>query len=140
MKRALTTLTVIIRLGAKLTRNILKRLKFDNETTDQVERLVYWHDTRTQPEERLVRRAVYRIGEDLFPRLLKLQYADTMAQSGWYRQEKLRRLEEVGMLFEKNHIGAAVYIPEDVKAVGRGPYSAWHETGTGDRHCLAGSA
>lgn len=87
--------------GAKLTRNILKRLKFDNETTDQVERLVYWHDTRTQPEERLVRRAVYRIGEDLFPRLLKLQYADTMAQSGWYRQEKLRRLEEVGMLFEK---------------------------------------
>ncbi|MCH1978236.1 CCA tRNA nucleotidyltransferase [Lawsonibacter sp. OA9] len=87
--------------GADRARSILKRLKFDNDTIEQVKNLVYWHDTKTQAEERLVRRAVHRIGEDLFPRLLKLQYADTMAQSGWYRQEKLRRLEGVSVLFDK---------------------------------------
>ncbi len=89
------------KVGAELAGSILKRLKFDNETIDEVKRLVYWHDTKTQVEERLVRRAVHRIGEDLFPRLLKLQYADTMAQSGWYRQDKLLRLEGVNRLFQK---------------------------------------
>lgn len=81
--------------GEKMTRGILRRLKFDNDTINKVTKLVRCHDDRPMPEIRSVRRAVNRIGEDLFPFYLEVQHADMLAQSEYKREEKSERLAGV---------------------------------------------
>lgn len=89
------------KLGEEIAVKILRRLKFDNDTLDKVRRLVRWHDFRCRPEQTAVRKAVYKVGEDIFPMLLKVQKADCMAQSQYQRAEKLERLFEVEKLYQK---------------------------------------
>lgn len=79
----------------KMAHDILRRLKLDNDTISKVCRLVKWHDYRPLPEMKAVRRAVNKIGEDLFPLYLEVQSADTLAQSDYRREEKMGRLEGV---------------------------------------------
>ena len=81
--------------GEKMARKILRRLKFDNDTINKVSKLVKYHDDRPIPEMRSVRRAVNRIGEELFPLYLEIQKADMLAQSEYRRDEKAARLEGV---------------------------------------------
>lgn len=75
--------------------NIMHRLKMDNDTIGKVKRLVEWHDYRPEPTMKSVRRAVNRIGEDIFPLFLEVWEADCLAQSTWQREEKLLRLKQV---------------------------------------------
>lgn len=79
----------------RMARVILRRLRFDNDTTDKVCRLIRWHDYRPAPLMGEVRKAVNRIGEELFPLYLEVQRADVMAQSQYRRDEKLKRLSGV---------------------------------------------
>ena len=81
--------------GEKMAKSILRRLKFDNDTISKVSRLIKYHDGRPMPEMRSVRRAVNRIGEDLFPMYLEVQEADMLAQSEYRREEKSARLKGV---------------------------------------------
>ena len=83
----------------KTARNVLRRLKLDNDTIQKVTKLVYWHDYRPEPNAKAVRRALNKVGEDLFPLLLKVQYADTMAQSEYRREEKLERIRKVEEIY-----------------------------------------
>jgi tRNA nucleotidyltransferase (CCA-adding enzyme) len=76
-------------VGAELARTILRRLKFDNDTTDRVCRLIRYHDDRPQVTPRNIRRAISRIGIDNMESLLAVKRADTMAQSLYRREEKL---------------------------------------------------
>lgn len=46
--------------GSLVARKILRRLKFDNDTTDRVCRLILCHDDNPPLQERAVRRAIYR--------------------------------------------------------------------------------
>lgn len=46
-----------------------------------------------------VRRAMNRIGEDIFPYYLEVRRADVMAQSSYQREEKLQNLTEVEELY-----------------------------------------
>lgn len=80
--------------GEELARGILRRLKFDNDTIHRVTRLVRYHDygNGIMPDRSMVRRAVNRIGEDLFPLQLMVRRADLLAQSDYQRQEKLQHL------------------------------------------------
>ena len=87
--------------GKEIAKKILRRLKFDNDTIAQVTRLIYWHDYRPAPEEKAVRRAIYKVGEDLFPLFLKVQRADNLAQSMYLREEKLERIEAVEKLYHE---------------------------------------
>lgn len=81
--------------------DILKRLKFDNDTIHRVSKLVKNHDYDVEPEKRYVRRAVNRLGEEIFPLLLKVKQADMEAQSDYLREEKEQRLYEVCRLYEE---------------------------------------
>lgn len=80
---------------------IMRRLKLDNDTIGKVKKLVYWHDYRPLPNPKAVRRAVNKVGTDLFPLLLKVQYADAMAQSDYRREEKLERICQVEKVFKE---------------------------------------
>lgn len=81
-------------MGAEMSRFILRRLRMDNDTTDKVCRLVRFHDygNGVAPDRRIVRRAVNKIGEDLFDDFILVKKADLLAQSMYLREEKLSNL------------------------------------------------
>ncbi len=82
-------------VSQELAKNILHRLKFDNETIRKVTRLVFYHDygNGVIPSDTIVRRAVNKIGEELFPLFLQVRQADMDAQSGYKRREKQENLD-----------------------------------------------
>lgn len=87
--------------GAEMTKQILRRLKFDNDTMNKVVKLVQYHDYRMPAQPTNVRRAMNKIGEELFPYYLEVRMADTLAQSTYMREEKLQNLEEIRACYEE---------------------------------------
>lgn len=87
--------------GEELAGKIMRRLKFDNETIRQVKKLVYYHDYHPAKTPAGVRKAVNRIGEELFPLYLKVQRADILAQNPDTQAGKLSDLGEIERLYEK---------------------------------------
>lgn len=85
--------------GAEIARDIMNRLKMDNATRDRVVRLVRCHDDRMPPSMRAVRRAVARIGTDLFADYCKVRRADILAQSRYLREEKLATLDAIEEIY-----------------------------------------
>ena len=85
----------------EMSKQILRRLKFDNDTIVQVSHLIRYHDDRPEGQMKSVRRAVNRIGEELFPLYLKVQKADMLAQSEYRRDEKIARQESVKACYEE---------------------------------------
>ena len=88
-------------VSAQMAGEILRRLKFDNDTLKQVKQLVRFHDWRPSLTDAAVRRGVYRIGEDLFPLLLEVERADVTAQSDYQRKEKLERLDQAEEIYHR---------------------------------------
>ena len=79
-------------VSEEIARNVMTRLRFDNETMKKVTRLVCFHDYRVEATERNVRRAMNRIGVDLFPYYLAIRLADVKAQSPYKRREKIENI------------------------------------------------
>lgn len=74
---------------------LLRRLRFDRATREEICRLVRHHDGVIEPEEKTIRRKLSRLGEQTFFRLLALQRADCEAQHPALR-DRLKRLELCG--------------------------------------------
>ena len=93
------------KISAEMADRIMKRLRFDNDTRQKVVRLVSYHDLKIKLTPEGVRRAVVKIGEDLFPILLEVKRADFLSQSMFKREEKekeLQQLEEIYQTVLKN--------------------------------------
>ncbi|MBS5080133.1 MAG: CCA tRNA nucleotidyltransferase [Clostridiales bacterium] len=88
-------------VSSQMAKDFLKRLKLDNETLYQVEKLVKYHDYHPGTNARSVRKAIYKIGEDLFPKLLEVQRADVLAQSSYQQAEKLSDLKRIEELYHR---------------------------------------
>lgn len=87
-------------LSSQITKEVLRRLRFDNDTIHKVERLVYFHDYRPALTDKSVRRFVAKIGKDLFPLYILVQTADVKAQSDYKKEEKLHNIETVNNIFQ----------------------------------------
>lgn len=85
----------------KITKQVLKRLKFDNDTIKKVTRLVLYHDYRMPADEKAVRHAMNQIGEDIFPYYMEVRRADVLAQSMYKRDEKLDNLDGIERLYKE---------------------------------------
>lgn len=85
----------------RIAKEVMKRLKFDNDTIRKVSRLVYYHDYRMPPTPRSVRRAVNKIGKELFPYYLEIRMADTLAQSTYHREDKIADIQGVEARFRE---------------------------------------
>lgn len=98
-------------LGAGMAREILRRLKFDNETVDIVTRIIRYHDRRhencfengcySEKGKQPMRRLMNRIGADVMPLLFLLQEADLLAQSSFKQAEKLQKLDAARRCFQE---------------------------------------
>ena len=90
--------------GAAKAKEVMRRLKFDNETTDFVVRLVAAHNQyiilSDSREENLaaMRHMMYRLGPDLMELLWELQRADVMSQHPAFLEHKLTALEATKQL------------------------------------------
>lgn len=82
-------------VSAEMAREILRRLRFDNDTIRKVTHLIRFHDYRPDLTERAVRRMMNKAGEELLEDLFAVQKADILAQSGYKREEKLEKLSKV---------------------------------------------
>ncbi len=80
--------------GAEMTKDIMRRLRFDNNTINSVYKLVLYHDygNATEPTRKIVRKAIYKMGEETFPNIFRIKEADILGQSQYQREEKLQRL------------------------------------------------
>ena len=87
--------------GEKIAKTVLRRLKFDNDTTDKVCNLVRNHDDRPEISPRNIRRMIIRVGQDNFDNLLAVKRADTLAQSMYHREEKLQYIADLKAAFDE---------------------------------------
>ncbi len=76
-------------VGAEITKDILRRLKFDNETIHRVCQLVLIHDRRPQLTKHAIRRALSKNGLEYYPDFFAIQRADVLAQSHYQRSQKI---------------------------------------------------
>lgn len=89
------------KLSAEKAREILRRLKFDNETIDTVFRLVLWHDYRFTLTPPAMRRAVNKIGEDIIDLLFEVQKADILGKNPEVFEDKFISLYKARALFDE---------------------------------------
>ena len=85
----------------RIAGNVLRRLKFDNDTIRKVTRLVRCHDLRMPATAKSVRRAMNQIGEELFPYYMEVRRADVLAQSMYQREEKIENLDQIEELYHQ---------------------------------------
>ncbi len=85
--------------SADMALDILKRLKYDNNTIRQVTTLVRYHDLAVRLTAPKVRKAVVKVGEDLFPLFLEVKQADLLAQSTYMREEKQENLDRIKEIY-----------------------------------------
>lgn len=113
----------------EIVRRVLKRLRFDNATLQSVEKLVYYHDYRMPVTKKNVRRAINKIGKELFPLYLEIRRADVLAQSTYQRKEKLADIEEVETLYKEIVDDGQCVTLKDLAVTGRDLIDAGMEPG-----------
>ena len=87
--------------GVELADAILSRLRFDNQTKEQVQKLIAYHDRRPAETKMSVRRMVGSLGAELFPALLAVKRADTLGQNPSLLSERLAYLDHIEALYEE---------------------------------------
>ena len=86
--------------GSVTAKNILRRLKFDNDTIDAVTHLIRWHDYRFVLTPAGMRKAAAKIGREAMELLFEVNRADTSAKNPKYTIEKFERLEAARGLYQ----------------------------------------
>ncbi len=87
-------------MGEEMARKILRRLKFDNDTTNRVCRLVACHDHMPALTEKSVRKAIFRNGMEQYPMLFAVKRADALAQSLLQRKEKMEAIDSYEQMYD----------------------------------------
>ncbi len=90
-------------VGADTAEAFLYRLKMDKDTIRRVCTLVRCHDygNSLEPDMKMARKALNRIGEEAFPWFFAVKRADILAQSQYCRQEKLDKVDRWQECYEE---------------------------------------
>ncbi|BCJ92494.1 polynucleotide adenylyltransferase [Anaerocolumna cellulosilytica] len=86
------------RASAATAKEILKRLKFDNDTVDTVYRLVLWNTYTIPITAAKLRRSIYQVGADIMELLLEVQKAGLMAENASDMECECKKLEQASEL------------------------------------------
>ncbi len=88
-------------VGAKMAKDVMHRLKFDNDTISKVSRFVEFHDWTIEANPKYIRRYINHIGEDCFPEIFEINEADRIAQSDYKKEQKIAQLNELREAYEE---------------------------------------
>jgi tRNA nucleotidyltransferase (CCA-adding enzyme) len=89
------------KVSAEITDNIMKRLRFDNETRNNVVELIHYHDATFEVGKKYIKRWLNKIGEVQFRRLLEVRKADIKAQNPVYEKERLKKVRYIENILEE---------------------------------------
>lgn len=89
------------KVSAEMTDNIMKRLRFDNDTREKVVELVHYHDATFEVGKKYVKRWLNKIGEEQFRRLLEVKKADNKAQNLELSSDRIKELDEIESLIDE---------------------------------------
>lgn len=87
-------------ISSEMSREILRRLKFDNDTTDKVKKLTAVHDLFVRNAPNRVRRCVSKVGKELFPYFLKVRRANILAWKADAQEQALADLQELENIYQ----------------------------------------
>ena len=79
--------------SADIASAVMKRLRLPNHLIDPCLQLIIYHDVRYNGSVRQIRRLLNKLGEKQMKLLFQVQYADTLSQSDYLREEKLTLLQ-----------------------------------------------
>ena len=83
-----------------ITREILNRLKVDNDTKHQVLELIRYHDLDLQPTEKYIRKLCYKLGSlDMVKKLILVQRADNYGQAPIHN-ERIEKFDKIDAIIE----------------------------------------
>ena len=88
-------------VSARITNQVMKRLKFDEETIDMVVELVRYHDSDLHEKRRSIRTWLDRLGEQQFRRLLEVRRCDVSGQNPACLAERLARIHRLEALLDE---------------------------------------
>lgn len=80
--------------GSQMAHDILRRLRFDNDTVNMVKKIVRFHERRYEGSRKAMRRLVSQAGAEVMPYLFIIQEADILSQSEYMREKKLACIKE----------------------------------------------
>lgn len=106
-------------LGAEMAQEIMRRLRFDNDTLNKVVKLIKYHGCHPEPTARNVRRLMNRVGEELFPLLLEVQRADVLAHSPASAAARSVNLEKIEQLYAEILANQECFSMKDLAVTGR---------------------
>lgn len=89
------------KVSAEITNSIMKRLRFDNETRNNVVELVYYHDATFEVGKKYVKRWLNKIGEKQFRRLLEVRKADIKGQKPDYEKSRIKKVDNIESILEE---------------------------------------
>jgi len=89
------------KVSADITDSIMKRLRFDNGTRNNVVELVYYHDATFEVGKKYVKRWLNKIGEKQFRRLLEVGKADIKGQKTDYEKSRIEKVNNIEDILEE---------------------------------------
>lgn len=103
--------------GMRIAQRVLTELKYPKRFTEDVLKLILFHDTYTPPERSAVHKVLCKVGPELYDKLKVLQRADILAHSelGKKRLEKLEYMESIAEDLKKS---GAVFASKDLEISG----------------------
>lgn len=89
------------KVSADITDSIMKRLRFNNGTRNNVVELVYYHDATFEVGKKYVKRWLNKIGEKQFRRLLEVRKADIKGQKTDYEKSRIEKINNIENILEE---------------------------------------
>lgn len=89
------------KVSAEMTDEIMKRLRFDNATRNDVVELVYYHDATFEASKKHIKRWLNKIGENQFRRLLEVRKADIKGQKPDYDKSRIENIRAIEILLDE---------------------------------------
>ena len=103
-----------VELSEEMAAKILRRLKFDNDTITKVRKYIRFHDYQIVSTPKAVRRAMNKIGVEYFAQVMEIKQADMRAQSGYQREEKEAKWQQVQELYQERLLKAECVTIKDL--------------------------
>ncbi|MGI6668730.1 MAG: CCA tRNA nucleotidyltransferase [Acetivibrionales bacterium] len=104
--------------SVEIAGTVLRRLKFDNKSIAKIIRLIKYHDIDIPLSPNAVGRAVNKVGEDIFPDLIKVRRADRSAQNSRGMARELEYIAMIEKIYEELLAAKSCFKLEDLAVNG----------------------
>ena len=123
------------KVSKELAENILMRLKTPTALRQQVTELIGQHMTKLEPDKKLLRRRLGKLGRELLEQLLCLQEAD-MGSKGTGKHEEMEQFAQLRGLLDEIHAENSCLTLKDLAVDGKTLQQAGFVPGPKMGHCL----